>query len=93
VLYLKKNDVNNLVLTLGSDVSTTLLFTFVHEISGQVFEWEGVDISEHRQRYNLFQLIEGLEIELPRGQYTYSVAGQEGRMVVELTTEQTTIYD
>jgi hypothetical protein len=93
VLYLKKNEVNNLVLTLGYDVSTTLLFTFVHEISVQIFEWTGQDTSDHRERYNLFQLIEGLDIELPRGQYSYSVAGQEGRMVVELATEETTIYD
>ena len=112
MIYLYKDQVNTICLTLTE--STTIpnpffLFVFTPEFTGGTpILWVGNDTSDFPIRYNLFQLIEGVDITFKSGQYIYEIYEsineptsiedcvgkiEEGRMVVELDNEQTTIYD
>lgn len=112
MIYLYKDQINTICLTLTE--STTIanpffLFVFTPEFTnGTTTLWVGTDTSGFTARYNLFQLIEGVDVTLTRGQYIYEVYEsinepatiedcvgkiEEGRMVVELDNEQATIYD
>lgn len=112
MIYIEKGSVNNLVLTLSE--STTIgnpvyLFKFVWEMDFSVDPVYAIltDISSYTQRYNLFELEEGVDATFRIGQYTYEVYEsafgsapadetgltmvESGRMVVNGTA--TTIYD
>lgn len=112
MIYLYKNQINTICLTLTE--STTIptpffLFVFTPEFTdGTPITWVGTDVSLYPDRYNLFQLVEGVDVTLTRQQYKYEVYEastepttiedcigliEEGRMVVELNNNQASIYD
>jgi hypothetical protein len=78
MIYLEKDSLNTFVLTLteSSTISNpTYLFLFQNEFnkSSQGFQWVGTDTSDYKERYNLFQLEEGVDATFILGQYTYTV--------------------
>jgi len=78
MIYIEKGEVNTFALTL-SEVSTLVdpfyLFVFEDEFNTAIDPvfWVGVDNSSYPYRYNLFTMVEGGDIELIKGQYTYKV--------------------
>ena len=91
MIYIEKGEINTFALTL-SEVTTLVdpfyLFVFEGEFntaSEPVF-WAGVDTSSYPTRYNLFTLDEGVDLELTRGQYTYSVFESDEEIIVDENT-------
>ncbi len=112
MIYITKDVVNTICLTLTESTTITnpfFLFVFTPEFSGGTpINWVGSDTSSFKERYNAFQLIEGVDVTFERGQYIYEVYEavsepttiedcvgkiEEGRMVVELDNTTTSIYD
>ena len=78
MIYLEKDSINTFVLTLteSSNISNPYyLFVFQNEFNkdSQGFQWVGTDTSDYKERYNLFQLEEGVDATFVLGQYTYTV--------------------
>ena len=78
MIYIEKDSINTFVLTLteSSTISNPYyLFVFQNEFNkdSQGFQWVGTDTSDYKQRYNLFQLEEGVDATFVLGQYTYTV--------------------
>ena len=78
MIYLEKDSINTFVLTLteSSTISNPYyLFVFQNEFNkdSQGFQWVGTDTSDYKERYNLFQLEEGVDATFVLGQYTYTV--------------------
>ena len=111
MIYLNKDTTNEFALTLTESVSISnpyFLFKFVWELDEDLtpIYWVGEDTSLYTERYNLFNLEEGVDATFRIGQYTYTVYEsvdptpidetgltevEEGRMVVDGIA--TTIYD
>jgi hypothetical protein len=111
MIYLEKGEENTFVLTLTENVSIsnpTFLFKFTWEMSEDLTPvyWIGADTSIYPNRYNLFNLEEGVDATFKIGQYKYEVFEstipnpvnetgltkiEEGRMVVE--GDSNSIYD
>lgn len=78
MIYINKGEVNNIVLTL-SEVSTLTnpfyLFVFQNEMNPESnpILFSTADISAYPERYNQFLLDEPVDVELIKGQYSYSV--------------------
>ena len=78
MIYINKGEVNSIVLTL-SEVSTFqpvyYLFVFQNEMNPEAdpILFTNVDTSPYPERFNLFYLDEPVDVELMKGQYTYSV--------------------
>jgi hypothetical protein len=78
VIYINKDEVNNIVLTL-SEVSTLTnpyyLFVFQNEMNPESTPilFSTADISAYPERFNQFELDEPVDVELMKGQYSYSV--------------------
>lgn len=78
MIYIDKGQLNTFALTL-TEVTTLVdpfyLFVFEGEYNTAVepIYWVGTDTSNWPTRYNLFTLEEGVDVELIKGQYTYSV--------------------
>jgi hypothetical protein len=78
VIYINKDEVNNIVLTL-SEVSTLTnpyyLFVFQNEMNPESTPilFTTTDISAYPERFNQFELDEPVDVELMKGQYSYSV--------------------
>lgn len=103
MIYLDKGAENSFVLTLTESATIsnpTYLFKFTWEINELLVPvyWVGVDISPYPNRYNLFELEEGVDATFNIGQYRYEVYEsstsnpsdetgltkiEEGRMVVD----------
>lgn len=78
MIYIEKDSINTFVLTLteSSTISNPYyLFVFQNEFNkdSQGFQWVGTDTSDYKQRYNLFQLEEGVDATFVLGQFTYTV--------------------
>ena len=78
MIYLEKDSINTFVLTLteSSTISNPYyLFVFQNEFNkdSQGFQWVGTDTSDYKERYNLFQLEEGVDATFVLGQFTYTV--------------------
>lgn len=107
MIYLNKDSLNKIVLTLTENsqiVNPFYLFVFENEfdtaVDPQIIYLADTSLSP--TRYNLFTLIEGTDITLTKGQYSYKVYEavslpstiedtterivEEGRMVVGETT-------
>ena len=90
MIYINKGEVNSIVLTL-SEVSTLpspyYLFVFQNEMNptSDPILFTNLDESPYPERFNLFYLDEPVDVELIKGQYTYSVN--------ESTTPPTSIED
>lgn len=114
MIYITKGQLNEVCLTLAESSiieNPYYLFVFEHEFdtSEDPILWQPTDTSSYPQRYNLFELVEGTDLTLTQGQYTYKVYEsvdvptsvedtngiviEEGRMVVELSYTTSTIYD
>lgn len=114
MIYITKGQMNEICLTLKESsaiASPYYLFVFENEYdtTDDPILWQPTDLSMYTDRYNLFELEEGVDLTLPTGQYTYKVyessdvptsvsdtSGdiiEEGRMVVELSYITSTIYD
>jgi hypothetical protein len=111
MIYLEKGEENTFVLTLTENVSIsnpTFLFKFTWEMSEDLASiyWVGADTSAYTNRYNLFNLEEGVDATFKIGQYKYQVFEsvspnpvdetgltqiEEGRMIVE--GDSNSIYD
>jgi len=111
MIYLEKGEENTFVLTLTENVSIsnpTFLFKFTWEMSEDLapIYWVGADTSAYTNRYNLFNLEEGVDATFKIGQYKYQVFEsvssnpvdetgltqiEEGRMIVE--GDSNSIYD
>ena len=91
MIYIEKGEVNTFALTL-SEVTTLVdpfyLFVFEGEFNTatEPVLWSGVDTSNFPTRYNLFTLEEGVDVELTRGQYTYSVYESDELIIVDENT-------
>lgn len=78
MIYIDKGQLNTFALTL-TEVTTLVdpfyLFVFEGEYNTAVepIYWIGTDTSNWPTRYNLFTLEEGVDVELIKGQYKYSV--------------------
>ena len=78
MIYINKDEVNNIVLTL-SEVSTLTnpyyLFVFQNEMNpeSEPILYTSSDVSAYPERYNQFLLDEPVDVELIKGQYSYSV--------------------
>jgi hypothetical protein len=103
MIYIKKDEVNQIILTL-TEVSTLpnpyYLFVFQNEMDklSAPITFYTADSSAYPERFNQFILDEPVDLELIKGQYTYSiyeshitpptianstgVVIEEGRMVV-----------
>ena len=103
MIYIKKDEVNQIILTL-TEVSTIpnpyYLFVFQNEMDklSTPITFYTADLSAYPERFNQFELDEPVDLELIKGQYTYSiyesyitpptianstgVVIEEGRMVV-----------
>jgi hypothetical protein len=102
VIYLKKDTINTVCLTLTEsvDVDTPIfVFEFLNEfnIASTPITWTPTDISAFPARFNQFELNEPVDLELIVGQYSYKVLVddsiiEEGRMVVELKDIINSIY-
>ncbi len=92
MIYINKDEVNNIVLTL-SEVSTLTnpyyLFVFQNEMNPESdpILFTTTDISAYPERYNQFLLDEPVDVELVKGQFTYSVYES---LVPPVTIEDTT---
>jgi hypothetical protein len=92
VIYINKDEVNNIVLTL-SEVSTLTnpyyLFVFQNEMNpeSEPILFTTPDISTYPERFNQFLLDEPVDVELLKGQYSYSVYES---LVPPVTIEDTT---
>lgn len=87
MIYLEKDSVNTFVLTLTETSTITnpyYLFVFQNEFNkdSQGFQWMGTDTSAYIERYNLFQLKEGVEATFVIGQFTYTVYESENPIVI-----------
>jgi hypothetical protein len=113
MIYINKGEVNSIVLTL-TEVSTLTspyyLFVFQNEMNptSDPILFTAPDDSDYPERFNLFYLDEPVDVELMKGQYTYSVYEstipptsiedttgvviEEGRMVVS-GASTSSIYD
>ena len=91
MIYIEKGEINTFALTL-SEVTTLVdpfyLFVFEGEFNtaSEPVLWAGVDTSSYPTRYNLFTLDEGVDLELTRGQYTYSVYESDEEIIVDENT-------
>jgi hypothetical protein len=91
MIYIEKGEINTFALTL-SEVTTLVdpfyLFVFEGEFNTatEPVLWSGVDTSNYPTRYNLFTLEEGVDVELTRGQYTYSVYESDEEIIVDENT-------
>lgn len=91
MIYIEKGEINTFALTL-SEVTTLVdpfyLFVFEGEFNTatEPVLWSGVDTSNFPTRYNLFTLEEGVDLELTRGQYTYSVYESDEEIIVDENT-------
>lgn len=103
MIYIDKGEVNSFVLTLTESTTIsnpTYLFKFTYEINESLppVYWVGSDVSPYINRYNLFELNEGVDATFNIGQYRYEVYEsstpnptdetgltkiEEGRMVVD----------
>lgn len=101
MIYITKGESNNIVLTLTESTTITSSvynFTFTSDYNEKEYNWEGFDTSPFPNRYNLFEFVEGVDLTLKSGQYTYSVKDanevvvETGRMVVE-GTDTNSIYE
>lgn len=92
MIYINKDEVNNIVLTL-SEVSTLTnpyyLFVFQNEMNpeSEPILFTTPDISTYPERFNQFLLDEPVDVELLKGQYSYSVYES---LVPPVTIEDTT---
>jgi len=113
MIYINKGEVNSIVVTL-SEVSTLpspyYLFVFQNEMNptSDPILFTNIDESPYPDRFNLFYLDEPIDVELMKGQYSYSVYEstippteisdttgvviEEGRMVVS-GASISSIYD
>ena len=78
MIYINKDEVNNIVLTLSEVSSLTnpfYLFVFQNEMNPESdpILFSTTDISSYPERFNQFLLDEPVDVELIKGQYTYSV--------------------
>ncbi len=92
MIYINKDEVNNIVLTL-SEVSTLsnpyYLFVFQNEMNPESnpILFTTADVSTYPERFNQFLLDEPVDVELVKGQYSYSVYES---LVPPVTIEDTT---
>ena len=92
MIYINKDEINNIVLTL-SEVSTLsnpyYLFVFQNEMNPESdpILFTTPDVSTYPERFNQFLLDEPVDVELVKGQYTYSVYES---LVLPVTIEDTT---
>jgi hypothetical protein len=102
VIYIVKNSINTVCLTLAESVEVgtpVYVFEFLNEfnVNATPITWQPTDLSQYTERFNLFELNEPVDLELIAGQYSYvvkvdDVVIEEGRMVVELDSEINSIY-
>jgi hypothetical protein len=78
VIYINKDELNSIVLTL-TEVSTLsnpyYLFVFQNEMNPESTPilFTTPDISAYPERFNQFELDEPVDVDLMKGQYSYSV--------------------
>ena len=87
MIYIEKDSVNTFVLTLTETSTITnpyYLFLFQNEFNkdSQGFQWMGTDTSAYIERYNLFELTEGVDATFVIGQFTYTVYESEDPIVI-----------
>lgn len=96
MIYLYKNQVNEVCLSLGVD-ALSFDFKFINILSLEEVEITLNDISDFKDRYNLFLLTDGVDYDFRSGQWKYEVRNNgelvdSGRMVVE-NGNTNSIYD
>ena len=81
MLQIRQASLNQLALTLkekaNENYPNVFLFRFVSEQSRKEYFCNLTDLSTTQKRYNLFNLYEGTDIDLPVGEYMYYVYQME----------------
>jgi hypothetical protein len=81
MLQIRQASLNQLALTLkekaNENYPNIFLFRFVSEQSRKEYFCNLTDLSTTQKRYNLFNLYEGTDIDLPVGEYMYYVYQME----------------
>lgn len=94
MIYIQDEQVNTFALTLTENATISepyFLFKFQWEfdMTSSPIYWVGTDTSPYPERYNLFTLEEGVDLDLRFGQYTYTVYESPIDITVdENTTEE-----
>ena len=92
MIYINKDELNSIVLTL-TEVSTLsnpyYLFVFQNEMNPESdpILFTTSDISAYPERFNQFELDEPVDVDLMKGQYSYSVYES---LIPPVTIEDTT---
>ena len=92
MIYINKDELNSIVLTL-TEVSTLTnpyyLFVFQNEMNPESdpILFTTSDISAYPERFNQFELDEPVDVDLMKGQYSYSVYES---LIPPVTIEDTT---
>jgi len=91
MIYIEQATFNDIVLTLTENatlVNPYWLFEFENEYNteSQPIYWTMSDQSAYPERYNLFQLIEGVDVNLIKGQYFYKVYESPDPIIIDEDT-------
>jgi hypothetical protein len=91
MIYIEQGETNKIVLTLTENatiVNPYWLFEFENEYNtdSQPIYWTMSDESAYPERYNLFELIEGVEVNLIKGQYFYKVYESADPIIIDPNT-------
>lgn len=91
MIYIEQGTFNNIVLTLTENATIPnpfWLFEFENEYNteSQPIYWTMSDVSSYPERYNLFQLIEGVDVNLIKGQYVYKVYESADPIIIDENT-------
>jgi hypothetical protein len=77
LLLIKKENVNQIAVTLNEkadfDLNINWLFRFVREQTNKDYFVYLNDVSASPNRFNLFVLYEGNDLDLPEGEYRYEI--------------------
>lgn len=91
MIYIEQGVLNTIVLTLTENATIAnpfWLFEFENEYNtdSQPIYWTMSDQSAYPERYNLFQLIEGTDVNLIKGQYFYKVYESADPIIINPNT-------
>ena len=77
LLLIKKESANLITVTLNEkadlDLPVNWLFRFIREQTNKDYFVNLFDLSLSQGRYNLFNLYEGFDLDLPEGEYRYEI--------------------
>lgn len=94
MIYIEKSEENTFVITLTESATISnpvylFKFTWELDLTQAPIYWVGVDTSSYPNRYNLFELEEGVDATFRIGQYIYEVYESPDPITVDENTVET----